>query len=54
MELYPWQWLHSSRNDQLLQAGRRRLKVSQMRMRRHRDNVGVLNVTDVAGALPKM
>jgi len=25
-----------------------------MRMRRHRDNVGVLNVTDVAGALPKM
>jgi len=22
MELYPWQWLQSSRNDQLLQAGR--------------------------------
>jgi len=25
-----------------------------MRMRRHRDNVGALNVTDVAGALPKI
>lgn len=52
MELYPWQWLHSSRNDQLLQAARTTTKAqgkSNEEEAGHEGKTG--QVTDVANAL---